>query len=184
MRVVVVLIPMLVTLAGCVTPPVQPKTLPEVTCEDYDRLWDATVQAVETHFDLFVQRKDQGYIVSSYKRSHAAPGGLQADAQTGYDRTEEFMHVVRRRLSARVYQRRKGLYTVRLEVMRERQGFVPARPDFSGGSDLYDHRATALDDAVDQGETVTWQPLGRDKFLEQKLLARIAAAVGTSHSTK
>jgi len=177
MRAVVVTIPLLLAIAGCVTPPVQPTELPEVTSGDYDLLWEATRQTAQEHFDLFVQRKDEGYIVSAYKRAEPLPGPLKRDAQSGYDAAEEFMHIVRRRLTARVFEQRKGVYAVKLEVIRERQGFVPARPDFAAPHNLYDPQKTALDDAADQSETVTWQPLGRDRLLEQRLLSRIQSTL-------
>jgi len=176
MRVAPAIIVIFAACAGCATPPPQPTELPQVTANDYDLLWDTTVQVVEEHFDLFVKRKDEGYIVSTYKRGEPLPGtsGLKTDAQTGYDRAEEFMHIVRRRLTARVFQQEKGVATVKIEVIRERQAYVPPPPDYAT-YDLYEPGTRVLNDAADQTATVTWRPLGRDIYLENKLLARIRA---------
>ncbi|HUV39204.1 MAG TPA: hypothetical protein VMY39_06295 [Planctomycetota bacterium] len=177
MRRVVALVTIVVAVAGCVSAPPQPTPSAEVTSDSYDRLWDATVAVVEQHFDLFVRRKDEGYIVSTYKRGEPLPEDLKRDAQTCYDATEEFLHVVRRRLTARVTEQKPGLYAVRLEVIRERQGYVPPTPDYATYS-LYDRQQTSLNDAADQTNTVTWRPLGRDVYLENTLLTRIRDRVG------
>jgi hypothetical protein len=158
---------------GCASPPVQPKELPGAASRDYDLVWDATRQVVEKHFDLFVQRKDEGYMVSTYKRGEPLPGQYKSDAQTTYDAVEELMHVVRRQLTARILQDYKGVYVVHLEIIRERQGYVPAKPDASHPYDLYDRSRTSLNDTADQKETVTWYRLGRDMYLEKAMLEEI-----------
>lgn len=160
---------------GCMSPPAPPKELPQVASRDYDLVWEATVNVIEKHFDLWVKRKEQGYIVSTYKRGEPLPGEYHADAQTGYQVLEELMHIVRRRVTARILEEddHPGVYKVHLEVIYERQGYVPPTPDYGSAYNLYNHRKTRLNDAADQSETVTWRRLGRDLHLEEALLERI-----------
>ncbi|HUW55673.1 MAG TPA: hypothetical protein VMZ92_03495 [Planctomycetota bacterium] len=158
---------------GCATPPAPPKELPAAASRDYDLVWDATVTVLEKHFELWVQDKEKGYIVSTYKRAEPLPDEYARDAQTGYDALEEFLHIVRRRATARVLEDHPGVYGVHLEIIRERQGYVPPKRDYSSSYSLYDRRKTALDDSADQKPTVTWYRLGRDLHLEKKLLERI-----------
>lgn len=159
--------------AGCVSPPAPPKELPGAASRDYDLLWEATRNVVEKHFDLFVQRKDEGYMVSTYKRGEPLPGEYKRDAQTAYDAVEELMHVVRRQLTARIVEDYPGVYVVHLEIIRERQGYIPPKPDSASPYDLYDRDRSALSDTADQKETVTWYRLGRDLYLEKAMLEDI-----------
>ena len=168
----------LVTLAaGCAMhPPAPPGELPLVASSDYDLLWDATRRAVERHFDLFVQRREEGYMMSTYKRGDPLPGGgLARDAQTRYDAEEDLLHITRRQLTARLLQDAPGIWVVHLEIIRERQGYVPPpaeQQDYGRTYDIYNRNKTALRDTADQTATVTWYRLGRDTFLEKALLVR------------
>jgi hypothetical protein len=159
--------------AGCVSPPAPPKELPGVASRNYDLVWDAAREVVEKHFDLYVQRKDEGYMVSTYKRGEPLPGQYKRDAQTAYDSVEELMHVVRRQLTVRILQDYAGVYVVHIEIIRERQGYAPPKPDASVPYDLYDQDKTSLNETADQKETVTWYRLGRDEYLEKALLEEI-----------
>jgi len=172
-RVTWILATLVVLCGGCVSPPVQPKELPGAASRDYNLLWDATRDVVEKHFDLFVQRKDEGYMVSTYKRGEPLPGEYKADAQTAYDTVEELMHVVRRQLTVRILQDYPGVYVVHLEIIRERQGYVPPRPGATVPYDLYDRDRTSLNETADQQQTVTWYRLGRDMYLEKAMLNEI-----------
>ena len=173
MKAGVVLIPFLCVVAGCVSPPAAPKELPRAASRDYDLVWDATINVLEEHFDLWVKNKEKGYIVSNYKRGEPLPDEYRRDAQTTYHAVEEFLHIVRRRLTARVLEDYPGVYGVHLEIIRERQGYVPPARDPSSSYSLYDARKSALDDVADQRPTVTWHRLGRDLHLEKELLERI-----------
>ncbi len=168
-----------VLCAGCAMhPPAQPTALPRVGSSDYDVLWNATLNTVQKHFDLFVQRKDEGYIQSTYKRGDPLPGGaLAVDAQTRYDKEEDLLQVTRRQLTARVQEQSPGLYVVYLEVIRERQGYSPPEPRLAPDADIYQDTRRSSREAADRAAKVTWFRLGRDGFLEQKLLERIAADV-------
>ena len=172
----------LVCALGCFAPPPPPGELAAVSSTDYDLLWSATRDVVEEHFELFVQRKEDGYMVSTYKRGEPLPGGYRKDAQTSYDTAEELLHVVRRRLTARILEDEKGIYVVHLEIIRERQGYVPPPPEYSRSYSLYDRDKSALSDTADQGDTVTWHRLGRDLHLEKALLERIRLRVGHTRS--
>ncbi len=168
--------------AGCAMhPPAQPTQLPVVASSDYDALWDATLKNVERHFDLFVQRRDQGTMVSTYKRGDPLPSGaLARDAQTCYDAEEDLLHITRRQLTARISQDVPGVYVLHMEIIRERQGYVPPpaeQQDFGRTYDIYNGRKTALRDTADQAATVTWYRIGRDMFLEKTLLERIGRDV-------
>lgn len=160
-------------VSGCVQPPAPPKELPPVASRDYDLVWEATLKVVEKHFELWVKRKEEGYIISTYKRGEPLPDEYARDAQTGYHAAEELLHIVRRRLTARILEDYPGVYRLHLEIIRERQGYVPPRRDYSSSYSLYEPRKTALDDAADQGPTVTWYRLGRDLHLEKELLNRV-----------
>jgi hypothetical protein len=157
--------------------PVAEADMPRVTSDDYDALWDATCSTVMRYFDLFTRDKDQGYLLSEFKRGDPLPGGLRRDAQTGYDAAEEFLHIVRRRLTARVTEESAGVFVVRVEVIRERQSYRPPRRGYGASYSLYEPNDIALDDAADQGETVTWARLARDTFLERAILNEIRVSL-------
>ena len=112
-------------------------------------------------------------MVSTYKRGEPLPGEYRRDTQTRYDGVEELMHVIRRQLTARVLEDYPGVYVVHLEIIRERQGYVPPRRDYASSYSLYDPGKSGLDASADLGETVTWYRLGRDIHLEQAMLRRI-----------
>lgn len=159
---------------GCAVPPPAPKELPQAASRNYDLLWQATLNTVEKHFELWVKNKEQGYMVSTYKRGEPFPGTYLSDAQTGYDALEELMHIVRRRLTARILEDSPGVYVLHLEIIRERQGYVPPPgEEYTPPYNLYDQDKTALEDTADQKETVTWYRLGRDMHLEKSLTERI-----------
>lgn len=167
---------------GCAMhPPAPPAEMPPAPMSrDYDLLWDATLKAVERHFDLFVQRKDQGTMMSTYKIGEPLPGGsLARDAQTLYDAEEDLLHITRRQLTARISEDFPGVYAVHLEVIRERQGYAPppSEQTYGTGYDLYNTKKTGLREAADQGATVTWYRLGRDLYLEKAIINRIQADV-------
>ena len=165
----------LVLACGCASsPPAPPQELPVAASRDYDLLWDITRNVVEKHFDLFVQRKDEGYMLSTYKRGDPLPGGLAGDAQTCYDIEEELLNVIRRQLTVRILEDYPGVYVVHLEVICEREGYVPPEPTHADTYNLYDRGAkTGLRAPADRATKVTWFRLGRDLFLEKALLDRI-----------
>ncbi len=168
--------------AGCAMhPPAPPGELPLVASSDYELLWDATRRAVERHFDLYVQRKEEGYMMSTYKRGDPLPGGgLARDAQTRYDAEEDLLHITRRLLTARLLQDAPGIWVVHLEIIRERQGYQPPPAegqDYGPAYDLYKRDKSALRDTADQTATVTWYRLGRDLWLENAILDRIRSEV-------
>ncbi len=169
----------MLALAGCAASPAPKENTPEVTSDNYDLLWDATTSVVSEHFELFAQRKDAGYIVSTYKRSEPMPSEYRSDPQTAYDTAEELMHVVRRRLTARILRNDAGVYVLHMEISRERQGYSPPRRSFSDSYNLYDARKSGIDTAADVGETVTWFRLGRDLHLERTLRSRIIGYMAT-----
>lgn len=173
MKAVAGIILLVCLVPGCVQPPAPPKELPPVASRDYDLVWEATVKVVEKHFELWVKRKEEGYIISTYKRGEPLPGEYAGDAQTGYHAAEELLHIVRRRLTARILEDYPGVYRLHIEIIRERQGYVPPRRDYSSSYSLYEPRKTILDEGADQGPTVTWYRLGRDLHLEKELLSRV-----------
>jgi hypothetical protein len=173
LKVIPMALALVLLAAGCASPPAAPKELPGAASRDYDLLWNATRNVVEKHFELFVQRKDEGYMVSTYKRGEPLPGEYKRDAQTAYDAVEELMHVIRRQLTARIVQDYPGVYVVHLEIIRERQGYIPPKPDAALPYDLYDRSKSTLSDTADQKETVTWYRLGRDLHLEKAMLDEV-----------
>ncbi|KPL03151.1 MAG: hypothetical protein AMK75_01850 [Planctomycetes bacterium SM23_65] len=173
MRVVSGMILVLWLVSGCAQPPAPPQELPPVASRDYDLLWQATLNVVEEHFELWVKRKEDGYIISTYKRGEPLPDEYARDAQTGYHAAEEFLHIVRRRLTGRVLEDYPGVYRLHLEIIRERQGYLPPSREYSSSYSLYEPRKSMLNEAADQGPTVTWYRLGRDLHLEKELLRRV-----------
>ena len=160
---------LLLLAGGCVTPPPAPTDRPTVS---------SSRDVVEKHFELYIQRKDMGYMASTYKRGEPVPHPIGKEAQTAYDTLEDFLHVIRRRLFVRILEDRPGVYVVHMKVIRERQGYVPPPTWYSSDYNLYDARKSLLDDAADQTDTVTWHRLGRDLHLEKALLDRIDKRVG------
>jgi hypothetical protein len=169
----------LALVGGCMTPPAPPKQLPVAASSSFDAAWDATRAVVEQHFDLYVQRKDAGYMMSDYKRGEPLPGDLKGDAQTHYDKVEELLHVVRRQLTVRILEDSPGVFVVHLEVIREREGYQPPEPQIgTGAPDLYDASNGGTPKAPPP-QSVTWYRLGRDLFLEKKLLEDIRSRLAS-----
>ena len=89
----------LVTLGGCVSEPPPPPT-PAVSATDYDVMWQATREVLEKRFDIFAARKEEGTMVTDYKRSEPFPAMWAKDPQNTYDTLEEIGYIVRRKAVA------------------------------------------------------------------------------------
>jgi hypothetical protein len=165
-----------VVLGGCVSEPPPPPT-PMVSATDYDVLWQATREVIEKRFDVFAARKDQGMMITDYKRSEPIPAFWAKDSQNTYDTLEEIGYIVRRKAVAVISKDEQGQYTVKLTITRERQAYAPPDVVYTNAYDLYQARTTPVTEGVRYDDSLTWTKLANDSYLEAKMLGDIQKRV-------
>ena len=160
-----------VLLAGCVSEPAAPPK-PQVGSSDYDVLWQATREVIEKRFDIFAARKEEGTMITDFKRSDPFPEVWKKDSQNTYDTLEEFGYIVRRKAIAVITKNEQGQYDLKLTILRERQAYAPPDAVYTTAYDLYDARSWG-NQGIRYDESMTWTRQANDVYLEAKMLSDI-----------
>ncbi|MFH0965580.1 MAG: hypothetical protein V2A58_16405 [Planctomycetota bacterium] len=139
----------------------------------YDVVWRATVDVVEKDFEIERQDYEKGEIVTRYKegRTVLEPWGM--DAQTTYDRLEETLHRLRRRVVAQVSANEESGATVELVISRERLNYETPPAEYDPGPPRTPDEMAQARVQAEYAPKEQWTFVGNDELLTRKLLGEI-----------
>ena len=139
----------------------------------YEVVWRATVDTIEKDFQIERQDHEGGRIVTRYKegRTILEPWGM--DAQTRYEKLEETVNRVRRRVEAEVTPG-EGMSTVAVTVVRERLNYEPPATEYEEGPPATPEEREQAAIAAARTPREQWTFMGSDDLVAQRILREIA----------
>ncbi len=180
-------------VGGCATyGPVRAPNLPNplpVPAGNYETMWDQIVDVVDDDFNITNEQRVRpagdvltvGRIDTSPTTGATVFEPWRTDAVNRYERLHGTFQTVRRRAIVQVVPL-GDVYQVEVTVYKELENLGTAEYSTAGAATFRnDDSLIRIDEPVGaQPLSQGWIPLGRDCALEQKILARISARLGSA----
>lgn len=175
-----------VLLGGCAQAPAVTANPIEITAGEYDRVFDASIQALRD-MRFTVDRKDRrfGVVTSQPLIASSAIEPWHRDNTSSRQVIQSTLHLQRRIVRVELAQAdpspgaRAEAYRMSVQVQIERRYDPPAELNTAliGASSFRDVRKQLVKQTTEAGvEKSRWANVGRDEQLEQRLIARILNA--------
>ena len=174
-----------VLLAGCAAEPIMKNPL-VVTDDDFENVWDRTVNVVDDYFGITREDRRSGLIVTQRIMAAQMLEPWRGDSVTLYDRIEATMRTIGRRAEVRVARREQGGHTVEVKVFKEQEARdEPLHASYSGvGNAGFVSPFTipasqvpppSINYGTPPGQG--WHLLGRDGPLENRILYKLSRVI-------
>ena len=154
----------------------EPVECAETFSQPYDLVWRATVDTVESRFEIDRRDPEKGLIITRYKGGRTLLEPWDIDAQDSYDALEETLNRVRRRCTAQV-TRRGDEVTVTIRIVRERLNYEPPPTAHAVTPALTDAEREQMLTQARFSRKERWTFMGNDPRLGQKVLHDIAERI-------
>ena len=178
-------LPLVLCCAGCAAPQQKeaPVEQPLTVSLPYDAVWRATVDTIESRFEIAKRDYENGLIVTQYKaaRTLLEPWGLDTDDT--YQAFEETFNKVRRRCTAQLTHDGDNVM-IELSVTRERLNYEPPPTDHEPGPpETEEEREEMLTQAA-YAPKEQWTFMENDERLAQRLLSEISRCINDIENGK
>ena len=163
-------------LAGCARETVDTNVaiMPNI---DPERVFYVCRDVVDQRFDILFAHPDEGRIFTDYRIAPTIIEPWSTDAGNVYQAIEETLHLVRRKVEVDI--KKEGDDTIlKVEVSRERQGYLPPIPTAASSYNIFDPGFRVKTYSLGMPGERTWVSLGRDMQMEQKFLKEILKRLG------
>lgn len=175
-------------IAGCILNPTPQANLASnvgnpalITTYNVDQSWERIVETInDFHFQIENEDRLAGTIETKYKAGASILEPWHADAVGLENRLEGTFQSIRRRLLISVQPSPPNGLQVEVKAFKELEDLPGLAANSPGGATFRESTPLERDMKVVVGQSTpsTWIPQGRDKALEQQVMARILAVAG------
>ncbi|QDU60984.1 hypothetical protein Pan216_18370 [Planctomycetes bacterium Pan216] len=171
---------LLALTAGCVSVPATFEDPTTVSCDNFDLVWETTVDVLERYFEIGYENRYDGRIETQPLSAATWFEPWRHDSIGFEQRLEASLQTIRRRAFVLIQPAPTGGFTILVEVYKELEDLPQNPTSFLGETGIITSIEPTTETLVTSAVPVAagWISLGRDPLLEYRIIEEIHKKLG------